>query len=66
MQVVSKDKPISKREKYRKIVAEIVGTDKAVLFDRKSDMDEFKRIVRKMGFKPNQRKDNGWFVWVNK
>lgn len=66
MQIVSKEKPIKKRTQYRQIALEIVGTDKCAFFEKKADMDEFKRVVRELNFKPTQRKDNGWFVWVNK
>lgn len=66
MQIVQKQKPTKKREFYRKITLEIVGTDKAAFFERKADMEDFKRVVHDLGFKPTQRKDNGWFVWVKK
>ena len=66
MQIVQKQKPTKKREFYRKIALEIVGTDKAAFFERKADMEYFNRIVRGLGFFTYQQKNNGWYIWVRK
>lgn len=64
MRIVSKQKPLKKRAKYRKTALLIRGTDNAAFFDTKADMRDFRRVVRDLGFKVETRKDNGWYAWV--
>lgn len=66
MQIVQKQKPTKKREFYRKIALEIVGTGKCALFNKKADMEYFNRVVRDLGFFTYQQKNNGWYIWVRK
>ena len=66
MKIIEKPRPTQKRQNYRKIAAEICGTDKAAFFENESDVRDFRRIVRKMGMQTTQTKDAGWFVWVSK
>lgn len=66
MKIIEKPRPTQKRQNYRKIAAEICGTDKAAFFEDERDVREFRHIVREMGLKARQEKDAGWFVWVFK
>lgn len=65
MRLVSKQKPSKKREEYRRKALEIRGKDKCAFFDSEADMRDFRRIARQMGFAVSQKKDNGWYVWVD-
>lgn len=65
MRLVAKQKPLKKREYYRKTASEIRGKGKAAFFNTKSDMRDFCRVVRQMGLEYRSRKDKGWLVWVD-
>lgn len=63
-EIIKKQIPAKKREKYRQKALEVFGKDKAIHFDSEADMRDFRRVVRKMGLKVVSRKEIGWDVWV--
>lgn len=64
MRLIPKQKPVKKREQYRQKALEMLKTGKASEFETKADMEDFRRVVRRMGFKVETCKDGGWFAWV--
>ena len=64
MQVVPKKKPATKRAEYRQTALLIRGTDNAAFFKTKADLEDFRRVVRGLGFSVESRKKAGWWAWV--
>lgn len=64
MRVIPKQKPLKKRAQYRKTALLIRGTGNAAFFESKADLEDFRRVVRDLGFSVESRKNRGWWAWV--